>query len=209
MKNLLHITFFLIASILGAHAQPKRQHNTLKIPNLRVLDLNGKYDNLKSMAAGKITVLDCWFIPCPPCFRELGMLHKLYFKYRSNSRINFVTLCRTDPALVKDFLAKDASMSKYQAMYENFSGRKDFKMPVYFIPGCNQKIYNGKFFASYKPDNERACPNVLFNFKGYPTLMIFNQQGKCIFFKTGYDASEEKAYLGKLEKILNQELRKK
>ena len=45
-----------------------------------------------------------------------------------------------------------------------------------------------------------------FNFKGYPTVFIFDKQGKLIYSKTGYDISWYKTEKTILQKILNKAL---
>lgn len=82
-------------------------------------------------------------------------------------------------------------MTNFVNLYKHYSMRDDFKLPVYFIPGCNEKIYTGKVLAKYTPDDKTKCPDRQFGFKGYPTVFIFNKQGKLIFKKTGYGEHEE------------------
>jgi thiol-disulfide isomerase/thioredoxin len=173
------------------------------LPNIQLYDLHGKHTTLGALGKNKVTFIDNWFIPCPPCFREMGMLHKLYFKYKGNPNVNFITICRTDTSIVKKFLAKDKSLATIQGWYEDGSGRKDFKLPVYFIPGCNMKIYTGTALAKYTPDDKTQCPDVKFDFHGYPTILIYDKRGKLIFKRTGFGLNEDpNVYMAKLEAMI-------
>ena len=173
------------------------------LPDIDVYDIHGKHTTLGTLGKNKVTFIDNWFIPCPPCFREMGMLHKLYFKYRSNPNVNFITICRTDSGIVKKFLAKDKSLATFEGWYESNSGRSDFKLPVYFIPGCNEKIYTGTVLAKYTPDDKTKCPDVQFVFHGYPTILIYDKKGKLIFKRTGFGLNEDTdTYMAKLDAMI-------
>ncbi|MEO6852142.1 MAG: hypothetical protein ABI203_03160, partial [Mucilaginibacter sp.] len=98
------IIILLIAFVV-AKPDVKKRSGPAVLPNIQLYDLHGKHTTLAALSKGKITFIDNWFIPCPPCFREMGMLHKLYFKYRGNPNVNFITICRTDSGIVKKFIA--------------------------------------------------------------------------------------------------------
>jgi len=197
----------LLISFLTAYWPISHKNNKRKtishLPSIEVYDLKGNHTTLGALAKNKVIFIDNWFIPCPPCFREMGMLHKLYFKYRSNKNVSFITICRTDTGIVKRFLAKDKSLTKFVDWYQESSGRKDFKLPVYFIPGCNEKIYTGVVLDKYTPDDKTKCADVQFAFKGYPTVLIFDKKGKLIFKRTGYKLDEnEAAYELQIDNII-------
>ncbi|WEA03621.1 TlpA family protein disulfide reductase [Mucilaginibacter sp. SJ] len=178
--------FILLGCVVNAQTKKIKS-----IPDIEVYDINGKHTTLKQLGQNKVLFIDCWFVPCPPCFREMGMLHKLYAQYKANKKFCFITLCQTDSGIVKRFIAQDKSMVNFVNLYKHYSMRDDFKLPVYFIPGCNEKIYTGKVLAKYTPDDKTKCPDRQFGFRGYPTVFIFNKQGKLIFKKTGYGEHEE------------------
>ncbi|QEM12778.1 TlpA family protein disulfide reductase [Mucilaginibacter rubeus] len=203
MKVITYSLFaFLILFGFICHAQTK----TIKsVPDIEVYDISGKHTTLKQLGKNKVLFIDCWFVPCPPCFREMGMLHKLYAKYKDNKNFCFITLCQTDSGIVKRFIAQDKSIDNFVRMYKDFSKRQDFKLPVYFIPGCNEKIYTGKVIAKYTPDDKTKCPDRQFGFRGYPTVIIFNKQGKLIFKKTGYGDNEDENTL-KMENLIAQNI---
>jgi thiol-disulfide isomerase/thioredoxin len=182
----LFVFFILFGCIVNAQSKKIKS-----IPDIEVYDINGKHTTLKQLGQNKVLFIDCWFVPCPPCFREMGMLHKLYAKYKDNKNFSFITLCQTDSGIVKRFIAQDESMANFVNMYKHFSKREDFKLPVYFIPGCNEKIYTGKVLAKYTPDDKTKCSDRQFGFRGYPTVIIFNKKGKLIFKKNGYGDHED------------------
>lgn len=196
------ITCSLLTFLILLYGVVTAQTKKIKsIPDIGVYDISGKHTTLKQLGQNKVLFIDCWFVPCPPCFREMGMLHKLYAKYKDNKNFCFITLCQTDSGIVKRFIAQDKSMTNFINLYKHYSKREDFKLPVYFIPGCNEKIYTGKILAKYTPDDKTKCPDRQFVFRGYPTVIIFNKQGKLIFKKTGYGDNEDKNTL-KMENLV-------
>jgi thiol-disulfide isomerase/thioredoxin len=197
----LFIIPFIVSSGMAGHRVPVKKSST-RLPDLDVYDIHGKHTTLGTLGKNKVTFIDNWFIPCPPCFREMGMLHKLYFKYRSNPNVNFITICRTDSGIVKKFLAGDKSLSTFLQWYHEGSKRTDFKLPIYFIPGCNEKIYTGVVLAKYTPDDKTKCGDKQFGFQGYPTIVIFNKEGKLLFKKTGYTEGDDAKYMAQLEGVI-------
>lgn len=196
------MTWLMMHPNISGYKSPGKP-SPVHLPNLEVYDLKGKHTTLTTLGKNKVTFIDNWFIPCPPCFREMGMLHKLYFKYRANPNVNFMTICRTDTSIVKKFLAKDKSLATFQQWYQSNSGRTDFKLPVYFIPGCNEKIYTGTPLAKYTPDDKRKCPDVQFDFHGYPTILIYDKKGKLVFKRTGFGLNENPdVYMAKLDSVI-------
>jgi thiol-disulfide isomerase/thioredoxin len=199
----LFTLFFIWAFIANAQISGVKKPDINSIPDIDVYDLNGKHISLKQLAKNKVLFIDNWFIPCPPCFIEMKMLHKLYSKYANNKDFCFITISRTDSGVVRKFITKDSSMAKYVNTYQYFSQLDYFKLPVYFIPGCNAKVeMEGKALHSLQPDDPTKCPDDVFRFSGYPTVVIFDKQGKLIFKKTGYDGKEE-ANMADIENIIN------
>jgi hypothetical protein len=56
------------------------------------------------------------FIPCPPCFAEMGVLHKIYAEYAGNKDFCFITICMTDSAQVKAFIRQVNRFLRKQAL---------------------------------------------------------------------------------------------
>lgn len=178
------------------------------VPDIEVLDINGKAVKLKELAKGKVLFIDNWFIPCPPCFFEMKMLHDLYAKYKDDKDFCFITISRTDRELVKKFIAKDPSLKKYTDQYEYFSTLNSFSLPVYFLPGCDAKLeLQGTNVHGLNPSDPLKCADNIFGFGGYPTVVIFNKQGKLIFNKTGYDGNHDAA-MAEIENVIKPALAK-
>ena len=60
-----------------------------KFSSFLTKDLNGKTIDLKNLA-GKILVLNYWFIGCLPCRKEIPKLNKIVDEYRSDSGVVFI-----------------------------------------------------------------------------------------------------------------------
>lgn len=85
------------------------QHNELSekpLPEFRFHALNGKtYTN--ENCKGKYIILNCWFVGCHMCVKEMPELNKLVKKYRGND-IVFISLARSSKKSVEKFLSKHA-----------------------------------------------------------------------------------------------------
>lgn len=69
-----------------------------------ITDIKGNKIDLKNNG-GKITVLNFWFINCPPCKKEIPDLNLLVEKYASDS-IQFVAIALDDKYALEEFLRK-------------------------------------------------------------------------------------------------------
>ncbi|MEB0263065.1 MULTISPECIES: redoxin family protein [unclassified Mucilaginibacter] len=203
-KSLSLILLFLLLDFFAVNAQvsgPKKSPITA-IPDLELLDINGKLVKIKELTKGKVLFIDNWFIPCPPCFIEMKMLHNLHAKYAGNKHFCFITISRTDREIVKKFIAKDRSLKKYVDQYQFLSTLDSFKLPVYFLPGCDAKVeIAGKMVHGLQPSNPTKCADNILGFDGYPAVFIFDKQGKLIFNKVGYDGKDE-ANMAEIENII-------
>jgi hypothetical protein len=199
------ILSFLLLFFLGVKAQDQKKAGVSELPDVQVYDVNGVHVPLRQLAKNKVLFIDCWFIPCPPCFIEMGALHKVYARFAGNKDLCFITICMTDSAQVKAFIRQDTIMKAYVGQYQFFSGLSAFTLPVYFMPGCSSKVPLGtKVLSHFDPDDRSKCPDVIFGFRAYPTSMVFNKQGKQIFNETGFGKLEE--YEQRLTKALNDAL---
>jgi thiol-disulfide isomerase/thioredoxin len=193
--KILYRSFTILITCLSltvnAQSNEINESDIKSLPDLTVYDLNGKRVQLRELAKKKVLFIDNWFIPCLQCFMEMPMLHKLYAEYANNDKICFITISRTDARIIKKFIAKDSSLAKYVNAYHYFSNLDYFKLPVYFLAGCNAKLeIGGKMQRATQPDNPLACPDNVFNFSGYPTVLIFDKNGKLIFKQSGFDGNE-------------------
>lgn len=206
MKQLFLLATILICQL--AMAQKKVNPILKQVPSIALYDLEGQPFNLANMAKGKVIVIDCWFLPCAPCFEEMPMLHDLHAKFKNNSQFRFITITRTDTSLIRPMVEKDTTATEVYHYYQKYSGMDEFNLPVYFIPGCNEKLHN---FAQTKvgfkgrnvaPDDSNKCPDVIFNFVGFPTLLIYDKKGKLIYSKNGFTKDLQKTQQQEMEKII-------
>lgn len=204
MKTYLTLIIGLLICVTLAKAQNLNQNLSPKtLPDVAVYDINGVHTTLHQLAKNKVLFIDCWFIPCGPCFMEMNVLHKLYAEYSNNKDVCFITLCMTDSADVKKFIAHDKRMDASVKQYQYFSHLQDFKLPVYFMPGCNSKVYvQDSVIHHTGVDNKTKCPDAVFSFTGYPTSMIFDKTGQIIFKENGYD-NKDKPYQARVNKAIS------
>lgn len=69
----------------------------------RVTDINGNKYDLKN-EAGKIYVINFWFINCAPCKKEIPELNELVTKYKDNKDVIFLAIALDEKYAIKDFL---------------------------------------------------------------------------------------------------------
>lgn len=76
-----------------------------KFPKFSFVDLNGnKYTSENTM--GKIIVLKCWFLACPPCVAEIPYLNQLVDQYKNRHDILFISLLLDQSKEMKQFFSK-------------------------------------------------------------------------------------------------------
>jgi thiol-disulfide isomerase/thioredoxin len=71
--------------------------------HFKTTDINGNKVNTKSLA-GRIIVLNFWFINCPPCRMEMPELSKLSDSYKSDSSIVFLAIALDKKYDLEQFL---------------------------------------------------------------------------------------------------------
>jgi peroxiredoxin len=74
-----------------------------KFPSFKTKDMQGTKINLKELA-GKVIVLNFWFINCPPCRREIPELNSLVKSYNSDSSTVFIAIALDSYRELKEFL---------------------------------------------------------------------------------------------------------
>ena len=80
--------------VLGTMPKPKESNffrTGSRFSHFKTTDINGNKINTKSLA-GKIIVLNFWFINCPPCRMEMPELSKLSDTYKSDNSIVFLAI---------------------------------------------------------------------------------------------------------------------
>ncbi len=155
-----------------------------RLPDFSKTSLSGKLWN-NDKIKGKVTLLNFWFIGCPPCMKEIEYLNQLNQEYKNKDFI----LLSLAPHVVKDlrdFNAEEAQDSLVPSLI-----RKALKAPVIeyeIIPVCDNKKY--KNYKRMGPE----CNYILENFKTtvYPTTFIIDKKGFVKHIKTGFVLNSEK-----------------
>lgn len=105
----------LLISWLSAEQKKRRNENMpkpresknfetgTKLSNFVAYDMDGKKYKSKDMA-GKIIVMNFWFINCPPCRQEIPELNALVAKYKNNPDVVFLGVALDSRSALKDFL---------------------------------------------------------------------------------------------------------
>ncbi len=181
-----------------------------KVPSLSIYNINGDTTDLKTVCKGNVTFVDFWFIPCGPCFIEMNMLHKLYSKFKNNQGFRFLTITITDSAFVRPLIEnRNTHVNETYDYFKSFANLDTFRLPVYFIQNITAKqlsfkkdksIYSGH--AEPRPKNAKLYPDNIFGFSSYPTIFIFDKNGKTIYSKTGFLKKDENQQLKVIEGII-------
>ena len=74
-----------------------------KLPFENLIEINGDEFNLESLN-GKPTLVNLWFVNCPPCIEEMPYLNKLKENY--GDKVNFLAITFNKKKKVDDFLLK-------------------------------------------------------------------------------------------------------
>ena len=92
--------------VLGTMPKPKESNFFItgsKFSHFKTTDIDGNKINTKNLA-GKIIVLNFWFINCPPCRMEMPELSKLADTYRSDSSVVFLAIALDKKNDLEEFL---------------------------------------------------------------------------------------------------------
>jgi len=92
-----------MVSRLPKPAESKFFTDGQKLDLFNVRDINGNKADLKK-AAGKVIVLNFWFIGCPPCRQEIPELNKIALEYAANPNVIFVAVCLDQDYQIFDFI---------------------------------------------------------------------------------------------------------
>jgi len=74
-----------------------------KIQSFNANDINGNKIKLKDLA-GKVVVLNFWFIGCPPCRMEIPELNKIALKYANDPNVVFVAVALDRAYDINEFI---------------------------------------------------------------------------------------------------------
>jgi thiol-disulfide isomerase/thioredoxin len=214
MKSLTTLIFVLLTLVLVG--QDARNSPVKTIPKLSLYDINGDTTNLNDLSFGKVTIIDFWFVPCGACFSEMKMLHNLYSKYGNNQNVAFLTITISDSAFIRPLIENRRNLlNETYTVFKRLSQLDTFKLPVFFVKNINKKMHylrieNGqlkaRFYPSETEDDIKIYPDYVFGFSAYPTIFIFDKNGKRIYNNTGFLKRWETQDQRKLEKIIDKNL---
>jgi thiol-disulfide isomerase/thioredoxin len=74
-----------------------------EFPVFAVTDLNGRGYSKKELA-GKVVVVNFWFIGCAPCEMERPELNSIYNSYKDNPHVVFISFARNQKVQLETFL---------------------------------------------------------------------------------------------------------
>ncbi|MGB4774849.1 MAG: TlpA disulfide reductase family protein [Daejeonella sp.] len=76
-----------------------------KLKNFKFTDIKGNKYNLEELA-GKVVVLNFWFINCPPCRMEIPELNKMVLSYKDNPNVVFLAIGLDEKYEIEEFLKR-------------------------------------------------------------------------------------------------------
>jgi thiol-disulfide isomerase/thioredoxin len=77
-----------------------------KFAPFKTKDITGKKYNIKELA-GKVIVINFWFINCPPCRREIPELNDLVKRYANDTSVVFIAIALDSRSDLKTFLKEN------------------------------------------------------------------------------------------------------
>jgi len=95
-----------VIKLTGAEAYKNFMLEGKAFPKFSFRDLNG-VEYTSENTKGKIVVLKCWFIACPPCIEEFPRLNELAEKYKNRSDMVFISLAFDKKEALDAFLLKN------------------------------------------------------------------------------------------------------
>lgn len=90
-------------SLLPRPANSKFFTTGEKIAPFNERDIKGNKFTLKELA-GKVVVLNFWFINCPPCRMEIPQLNELVANYQNNPDVVFIAIALDEKYEIQEFL---------------------------------------------------------------------------------------------------------
>lgn len=95
-----------VIKLSGAEAYKNFNMEGQAFPKFYFRDLNG-IEYTSENTKGKIVLIKCWFIACPPCIEEFPRLNELVEKYKNRSDIVFISLAYDKKETLGAFLLKN------------------------------------------------------------------------------------------------------
>lgn len=104
--RVVYVLICCFAVSLTVFGQQKTPDAPPLAPAFSVSSIDGKTFDSKNLK-GKIVVLNLWFINCPNCVEEIGLLNRLVDEYKDNKDVVFIGMATNDKAKLQAFLKKN------------------------------------------------------------------------------------------------------
>lgn len=89
-------------------------------------DLNGRAYSKKELA-GKVVVVNFWFIGCAPCEMERPELNSIYNSYKDNPNVVFLSFARNQKEQLEQFLVNRPLLYPVVPLTQELIGKFDLK----------------------------------------------------------------------------------
>jgi thiol-disulfide isomerase/thioredoxin len=96
-----------------------------EFPVFAVTDLNGRGYSKKELA-GKVVVVNFWFIGCAPCEMERSELNSIYNSYKDNPNVVFLSFARNQKEQIEKFLVTRPFLYPVVPLTEELLGLKGY-----------------------------------------------------------------------------------
>ena len=114
MKVLSFLLILLSTNCFGQTAWDYKKEKTKeRFPKFSCTIDSVLYNN--ETLKGKVTFISFWFAACAPCVAEIDALNEIYFKQKSNTTLNFLSICVDNSEEINFFVEK--YKIKYPVLY--------------------------------------------------------------------------------------------
>jgi thiol-disulfide isomerase/thioredoxin len=208
MRRLLLALFILHLACL---AQCQLSSKQLQYP---LVSLTGDSLTLGQLIKGKTAFINFWFIPCGPCFAEMPMMQKIFTRYSSDSNFIFLSISKSSPEAVKQFMTKTESDTSLYRYFKREVYLDTLTYPVLSVAKCQDLILGivkvgGKYLLKMKaaPTDVEYNPGLVFHFDAFPTNILISREGKILFKKTGFSKKTEHETENEIIRIIEKALK--
>lgn len=190
---------FFACSFQSLHSTCKAQERTAKpqdrhllfenVPDFSGVSLRGSLLNNESIK-GKVTLINFWYIGCPPCMKEIKFLNKLNREF-SNQDFKLISIA---PQYKNDLISfTNSNSEKFRRIIHADS------IEYEIIASCGEKengeytIYDDGMKSGCDLVIQRECDLITKDFfvNSYPTTFIINKHGIIKYIESGFAIDDE------------------